>query len=48
MIYGAQELFLSSALNLLASSDLDSTEGIEVRMFELNERQTTEKKHKKF
>ena len=34
MIYGAQKLFLSSALNLLDSSDLDSTEGREVRMFE--------------
>ncbi|PZC51368.1 hypothetical protein LH53_11655 [Mesotoga sp. TolDC] len=51
MIYGAQKLFLTSAFNLLDSSDLDSTEGREVRMFELFElkdRQTTEKSIKSF
>ena len=48
MIYGAQKLFLSSALNLLDRSALDSTEGREVRMFELNDRQTTEKSIRSF
>ena len=43
MIYGAQKLFLTSAFKLLDSSDLDSTEGREVRMFELKDRQATVK-----
>jgi len=42
------QLFLSSVFNLLDSSDIDSTEGGEVRMFELKDRQTTEKSIRSF